>query len=228
MFMTKEDAARFAALGKKLPAPSTFAQAWNAIVPFDLSVKGYEFFAQAASFEYQLATIIADPSCNIAPFIKDKIVRMVQTVQIRFVIDLKQMMLQRVDTLPGYDFHKQTVAEWVVNNPEFNFLVDDNFIPSKIQYIIDTYDFVQLHKTYDASIPKVGYVLDPVLLDSYAFLDPNLTFDAALAVELSNTKTRTWLGMWEQSLYFNTYVLEWVLNSIRSSDTEQLHKLSVL
>jgi len=169
-----------------------------------------------------------DPSWSNANVVRDKIVKMVKTVQIRFVIDLKQIMLQRVDTLPGYDFNTQTVADWVVTNPNYKFLTDDNFLPSQIQYIIDTYDFAQLRNTYDASIVKVGYTMNPVMLDSYAFLDPNLTFDTVLSVELSSVTARVWLGMWEQSLYFNIYVLEWVLNNVRSSDTAQLRQLSVL
>jgi hypothetical protein len=228
VFITPDDAAKLTLLGKKLPTKLEFNQLWENTIPFDLSALTYNYFAEVGPLEFQIAAFYSASDYAYADAMKQKIVHMVSKLQMRYVIDLKQMVLQRLDVLPGYDITTQTLADWVLLNPRYKFLTDNNFLPDQYKFIADTYDLVDLRTVYEQLIVLIGYDYHHSTMDFMHFLDPDLTFDKVMDTELKAVTLRRQLGWWEGMTSINTYVLDYVLQLVRSQDVNTLRMWSVL
>jgi hypothetical protein len=224
--LSEADNQCYRAFGRSLPEYSEFVQRWNDTVPYDLSGKGYQYYAERCGLEFQLASYLADSMTPLAGVLETKLVSMVRKIHVRYLIDTREIILHHMDMLPDYDIHTQTMEDWVALHPEYKFLTDPKFLPDQWQYVSDTYGFDNLNIAFRTMAGWIGYdvgaeVLN--LLDPFSFV----TLESIVQLELEYVLWRMYISRWEYGVTTNTYLVEYILELKRSGNLEQLQKLSV-
>lgn len=217
----------FRSVAESLPAREDFKTLWQDTVAYDITaVKPREFFAKQAPIELQIASIYADPDYAFGNDLKAKVELMIRKLHIRMAVEAKHMVLASLEVLPDFDVLTMTVSDWIQTHPDYNFLDDDKFLPDYHEYIYATYDLTVVRNACVDIFTRLGYENVDAVFQTMHTLEPNVTFEQIMGVELAHLFGRQQLGWWEYHNFINVYLLDYVLNLIRAGDLVTLQSLA--
>lgn len=229
MFQTSRDIEAVTTLAASFVDKEEFIQRWSAAVPIDLNEIGItrDQLLSQAPVEFLIASQYTKPDHDYAA-LKEKVVRMVKTWQIGMSIDMKNMSLQRLSLLPDFDPTTDILAEWVASkHPEYRMLVDSDYNNKNVDYILNSYDMTEIRDVYVSQMKRFEYIDVEDRVNEFKMFDPSITYEDIMNIELAHKFSRVQLGWWQYQNSINGFILDLVLNMIRSGD-KRLAELSVL
>ncbi len=229
MFQTSRDIEIMALLAKSFVSKEEFIQLWTKADLVNLDAIGItrDQLLSQAPVEFLIASQHTNPDHNFIT-LKEKVVRMVKTWQIGMSIDMKNMSLQRLSLLPEFDPTNDVLAEWVASkHPEYRLLIDTDYNNKNVDYILKTYDMAEIRDVYVSQMKRFEYIDVEDRVNEFKMFDPSITYEDIMNIELAHKFSRVQLGWWQYQNSINGFILDLVLNMIRSGD-KRLAELSVL
>jgi hypothetical protein len=223
-------------LFNSLPDYAAFTEKWDTVKTFDLTETQQQWLHENAALEFRLATYYCTDNETFKQALDARVKQIVLKSHVSALCDVKKKVLQsffsRFNFLFGGEagLARETfddIQTWVLKSPKYKFVLDQNFKPENLSYIQNTYDLDDLRQVYWRETKvDVGQTLQEFVEQSH-FLDPEITLDDVINFELTSQFNRLFLGTREYNLTINVYLLELMLDWIRSGDIDKLTNYSL-
>lgn len=204
---------------------------WKNTTPWVISSEiDKETLTKNCSMEYQLASVLYNANWEYADIFKNKFVRSVKKELIneyctamRSVVLKSLVNFKWLEPETKFDIRKHDLEDLIELHPQYKFLNDTKFKPEEVDYVYKTYDMVFIKQLND----KLWNHPFGFEIDWSPMIKNDLSFEDIISFEMERPLNRLLFRYGEYYETVNSYLLDYILDSVRENNIENLKILEL-
>lgn len=197
---------------------------WKAVKPYSITRTQREVLTKGAGIEFQLPTLITNPTWRHARLVKERIVSLYYADLIQdCVLDVKYTVLNNIEALYKYDDGVDAAGCTIPDleeicklYPQYNFMCDTKLTPDNVEYVRQTYSFELFSRLHELIHSTDVYIQPPRLIKD------DITFEELVNFVKTTPATQFVSADGDFSDKVNPYMLDFVTESLRRGNTDVL------